>query len=427
MNKKIQELRNRLLEQIEYGDRPERIDPRLVSKLEDPEGLYSQNPAMKKGTADVQRLVSSRFQKVAQKLSDVTGIQDLSSKQVQSMVYQEMMAKLPNIMRIESANKEQLEQLAVEVCLEETETPGDWYQIEAKLGMPQASGFRMGGQEEEGEEEMDFGSDFDIEQFEKQDQLELEKHKRNIINAIIQGAAKKGHYLFQKPSIKSRIDAIDPSLYKDYLGIMAINDFLYFSMEQMIEMMSQTGQGVAGKVQLGDADEEYQEEGADTKIMATGLIFPILCHEIIKGLEEAKGRHGLPQDAETRQKVMQSTDTLSNEPMQLRVGPEIVEKLRNALPDEIFDESNKGLINWFHISLYKLPAEDFLEIIGNIISTDKSKVSRGKDELRKIMIEAQNLKEEFENYKEEEGIESEDEDDIDDFLRSLGIEPPSNN
>jgi len=208
---------------------------------------------------------------------------------------------------------------------------------------------------------------------------------------------------------------------------MAINDFLYFSMEQMIEMMSQTGQGVAGKVQLGDADEEYQEEGADTKIMATGLIFPILCHEIIKGLEEAKGRHGLPQDAETRQKVMQSTDTLSNEPMQLRVGPEIVEKLRNALPDEIFDESNKGLINWFHISLYKLPAENFLEIIGNIISTDKNKVSRGKDELRKIMIEAQNLKEEFENYKEEEGIESEDEDDIDDFLRSLGIEPPSDN
>jgi hypothetical protein len=429
MSKKIQELRNRLLEQIEYGDRPERIDPRLVSKLEDPEGLYSQNPAMKKGPADVQRLVSSRFQKVAQKLSDVTGIQDLSSKQVQSMVYQEMMAKLPNIMRIESANKEQLEQLAVEVCLEETETPGDWYQIEAKLGMPQASGFRMGGQEEEGEEEMDFGSDFDIEQFEKQDQLELEKHKRNIINAIIQGAAKKGHYLFQKPSIKSRLDAINPSLYKDYLGIMAINDFLYFSMEQMIEMMSQTGQGVAGKVQLGDADEEYQEEGADTKIMATGLIFPILCHEIIKGFEEAKGRHGLPQDSDTRQKVMQSTDTLSNEPMQLRLGPEIVEKLRNALPDEIFDESNKGLINWFHISLYKLPAEDFLEIIGNIISTDNSKVSRGKDELREIMIEAQNLKEEFENYKEEEGIESdeENEDDIDDFLRSLGIEPPSSN
>jgi hypothetical protein len=430
MKKRYSQINKKVSEQIEYGDRPERMDPRLVSKLQDPEGLYSQNPAMRKGTSDVERLVSSRFQKVAQKLSDVTGIQDLSSKQVQAMVYQEMMTKLPSIMRIESANKEQLEQLAVEICLEETETPDNWYQIDANLGMPSTAGFRMGGQDnDEGEEEMDFGSDFDIDEFTKKDQIELEKHKRNIINAIIQGAAKKGHYLFQKPSIKSRLDAINPSLYRDYLGIMAINDFLYFSMEQMIEMMSQSGQGVAGKVQLGDADEEYQEEGADTKIMATGLIFPILCHEIIKGLEEAKGRHGLPQDADTRQKVMQSTDTLANEPMQLRIGPEIVEKLRNALPDEIFDESNKGLINWFHISLYKLPADEFLEIIGNIISTDKSKVDRGKSSLREIMNEAQSLKDEFENYKEEEGIDSdeEDEDDIDDFLRSLGIEPPSNN
>jgi hypothetical protein len=80
---------------------------------------------------------------------------------------------------------------------------------------------------------------------------------------------------------------------------MAVNDFMYFTMEQMIEMMSQTGQGVAGKVELDpDADEEEgDEEGgrrseSDTKIVAVGMIFPILCHEIIKGIEEAKGRHG---------------------------------------------------------------------------------------------------------------------------------------
>jgi hypothetical protein len=337
-------------------------------------------------------------------------------------------------MSIESRHKDELEQLAVEICLDETETPEDWYQIEANLGMPNTEGFRLGGEQgdednEDGEEEMDFGSDFDIDEFTKKDQIELEKHKRNIINAIIQGAAKKGHYLFQKPSIKQKLDAIDPSLYRDYLGIMAINDFLYFTMDQMIEMMSKSGSGVAGKAQLGDADEEYEEEGVDTKITATGLIFPILCHEIIKGLEEAKGRHGLPQDVDIRQKVLQKTDTLANEPMQLRIGPEIVEKIRNALPDEIYDESNRGLINWFYISLYKLSPEEFLDIIGNVISSDNSKIDRGKNSLLEIMREAQTLKDEFENYKEEEGIESEEdnEDDINDFLRSLGIEPPSDN
>jgi hypothetical protein len=419
-NKKIKE-------QIEYGDRPERMDPRLVAKLEDPEGMYAQNPAMRKGAKDVQRLVSSRFQDVAEKLSQVTGIQDLSSSQVQMMIYREMMGKIPGIIRIESRYKDELEQLAIEICLDETQTPDDWYQIEANLGMPDASGFRMGGEGEEKDcpECEKFGAEFDLDEFTKKEQLELEIHKRNIINAIIQGSAKKGHYLFQQPSVKSRLDAINPSLYNDYLGIMAINDFLYFSMEQLIEMMSQSGQGIAGKVQLDDADEEYEEEGIDTKIIATGLIFPILCHEIIKGLSEAKGRHGLPQDKDIRQKVLQKTDTLSNEPMQLRVGGKIIEKIRFALPNEIFDKENWGLINWFEISLYKIPAEEFLKIIGDVISDDNSKVSRGKDSFREIMREAQNLKEKFENYKKENGIESDEDDvdDINDFLKGLGIDP----
>ena len=106
------------------------------------------------------------------------------------------------------------------------------------------------------------------------------------------------------------------------------------------------------------------------------MIFPILCHEIIKGLEEAKGRHGHSKNPDIRDKVRGAVDVLSNEPMQLRIGPEIVEKLRFALPDRMFDESNKGLINWFHILLYQIPAQEFLGIIGNAISEDTSKVKK---------------------------------------------------
>ena len=178
---------------------------------------------------------------------------------------------------------------------------------------------------------------------------------------------------------------------------MAINDFLYFSMEQMIEQMSQTGQGVAGKVSLEDADEDDEEEGEeggeendeqpDTKIVAVGMIFPILCHEIIKGLEEAKGRHGHSQNKSIRDKVRGAVDVLSNEPMQLRIGPEIVEKLRNALPDSMFDDSNKGLINWFHILLYQIEATEFLEIIGNAISDEKSKNKKATERFEEIMKE----------------------------------------
>ena len=431
----------RFNEQIDYGNTPERMDPNLERKLGSPENLYANNPAMKRGPEDVKRLVSSRFQKVADKLREVTGIEDLSSQQVQGMVYQEMMRKLPNLMRIESANRDELIELAKEASLDETEVPEDWYQIEGNLGMPNTDNFRFepedleDEEEEEGDEKKDsleFPS-FDVEDLTDEEIFELEKHKRNIINAIIQGAAKKGHYLFQKPEVKSRLDAIDPSLYRDYLGIMAINDFMYFTMEQMIEMMSQTGQGVAGKFELSDADDEDGNEGGeegeyqpDTKITATGLIFPILCHEIVKGIEEAKGRYGAPTDPSMRQKVLGQTDTLANEPMQLRIGPEIVEKIRTALPDEMFEEGNKGLINWFHILLYQIPAKEFLEIIGNTISQDSSKVNKATSRFKQIMKEAMKMKDEFEDYKEEENIDSsEDEDDgLDDFLGSLGISRP---
>jgi hypothetical protein len=210
-------------------------------------------------------------------------------------------------------------------------------------------------------------------------------------------------------------------------------------MEQMIEMMSQTGQGVAGKVELKNNDEEGEEEDEggeetpDTKIVAEGMIFPILCHEIIKGLEEAKGRHGLPKDPSLRQKVQGQVDVLSNEPMQLRIGPEIVEKLRFALPDEMYDESNKGLINWFHTLLYQIPAQEFLELIGLAISEDESKVKKATAKFKEIMKEAQQLKSDFENYQEEEGgsdddsnddFGDDDNDDLDDFLGSLGISRP---
>jgi hypothetical protein len=429
----------KVLEQIDYGNYPERMDPNLERKLGSPENLYASNPAMKKGSQDVQRLTSNRFKKVVDKLRQARGLERITPAMVQR-IYMEEMSKVPMIVGIEGRNREQLEELAKKVSLDETEVPEDWFEIDAKLNREpiDVSNFRYEPEEDEEEENADEKQgieipSFEIEDLTPQEELELEKHKRNIINAIVQGAAKKGHYLFQKPEVKAELDRIDNRLYPAYLGIMAINDFLYFSMEQMIEMMSQTGNGVAGKVELGDAGDDEGEEGGggeesqgpDTKIIAEGLIFPILCHEIIKGIKAANARHGLPQDPSMREKVKAQVDILSNEPMQLRIGPEIVEKIRFALPDEMFSPSNKGLINWFEIQMYQIPAKEFLELIGNAISEDDSKIRKATSKFEEIMREAQNLKREFDEYKEDKGSdEADDDENLDDFLGSLGISRP---
>jgi FtsZ-binding cell division protein ZapB len=130
---------------------------------------------------------------------------------------------------------------------------------------------------------------------------------------------------------------------------------------------------------------------------------------------------------------MGQTDTLANEPMQLRIGPEIYEKLRFSLPDEMFDEDNKGLINWFHIQLYQVPAQEFLQIMGDVISSDESKNRKATERFEEIMREAQELKSEYDNWKEEKdedssddlgGDDGDDDDDLDDFLGGLGISRP---
>ncbi len=428
-------------EQIDYGDYPERMDPNLERKLKSSESLYAKNPAFRKGEKDVQRIASSRFKKVVDKLRQAKSLQTITPNMVQR-IYMEEMGKVPMIIRIESAHKEELEALAKKVSLDETEVPEGWYQIEALLNREpiDVSNFKYEPEEDDEEEEdekeqkLEIPS-FDVEDLTKAEELELEKHKRNLINAIVQGAAKKGHYLFQKPEVKTELDKIDGRLYPAYLGIMAINDFLYFSMEQMIEAMSQTGQGVAGKVELQDADDEEEDEGGeeqgmeekpDTKIVAEGLIFPILTHEIIKGIKAANARFGLPQDPSMREKVKSQVDILSNEPMQLRMGPEIVEKIRFALPDQMFEQSNKGLINWFEIQLYQIPAAEFLEIIGNAISEDTTKQSKAVQKFEEIMREAMELKREYDEYQNDQGGEAEgdDEEDLDDFLGSLGISRP---
>ena len=445
----------KIKEQIDYGNRPERMDPSLERKLGDPESLYAKNPALKRGEKDVQNLVSSRFQKVAEKLSQVTGINDISSKQVQRMLFGQMTSKVPGIMRIESRHRAELEQLAIDVSLEETEASPEWYEIKAYLNRQpiDVSNFRYSEEKPEKKEKEDKKENpeipsFDIEDLTDEEQMELEKHKRNIINAIVQGSAKKGHYVFQKPEVKARLDEIDPSLYQNYLEIMAINDFLYFTEEQMIEMMSQTGQGVAGKSEVKsnnnpDDEEEDGEEGdggeegeerPDILIEASGMIFPILCHEVIKGIESALARYGYPQDETMRDKVLGQTDILSNEPMQLRIGPEIVEKIRFTLPDEMYEESNKGLLPWFKIELYQIPAQELLKIIGDAISDDESKKKKATQRFDDIMRDAMEKKNEYEKYKEEKGEEpsddsgnddgEDDDDDLDDFLSSLGISRP---
>jgi hypothetical protein len=403
---------------VDYGDYPERMDPSLERKVGSPESLYAKNPAFRKGAADVERLIGNRFKEVIDRVRDAYNQPNLSSEQVKRQIMMQMNMLTMQVMRIESENNEELVELALELALEETGTPRDFYQYDLTLGgtPPQSGGFQMKPKEKP---KFEIPKSFDVDDETDEEQFQSEVDKRNVINLIIQGEAKKGHYSFMKPSYMSRISQIDPQLTTLYRQIMAAADLMYFTMEQMIEMMSQTGQGVAGKVEIQDADEDEDEggddEGPDTKIVAGGLIFPILLHEIIKGLEEATAREQFSDmDPERAANVMGQTDVLSNEPMQLRLGPSVVEMIKYVLPDEMFEPENDGLNPWFKRELYKIPAKEFLDLIGDAISENDTEKSRAKKKFTEIMKTAQVAKKEYDDYNV-----GKDQEDMDDFLASL--------
>ena len=220
------------------------------------------------------------------------------------------------------------------------------------------------------------------------------------------------------------VETVDTTL--DHIEIIGISNAGYIPAKADkasgdIFRESQTSVAFNGDADGEDGGEnEGSEEAADTVIRAYGIMFPMLCHEIIKGIEEAKGRYGLPEDPDLRDKVMGQTDTLPMEAWSLRLGPQIVEKIRFALPDEMYDDENKGLINWFQMELYKLPAEQFLEIIGNAISDDSDKNSKATGQFNELIVIAKKNKEEYDSFESSEDSEDEELD----FLAGMGISRP---
>lgn len=439
---------------IDYGDRPERMSKSIEDRLKRGETIFQGNPAIpsekskftdptgtERESSSIERLAADRFNEVVDKVREITGLDDLTRRDVIQYLIQNMMQAFMEASSIESRHRAELEELAVSSVMEEKNIPEGAFIFDAKLvGANQVDTSKMKMKPEEMDDEgqeMEMPN-FDVDTLTDEENFELEKHKRTIINALIQGSAKREHFLFEKPSVREALNSINDSLVPLYKRIMAINDLFYWTEDEMIQRMSQTGMGVAGSAEVsnsGDGEEEGDdEEMSQVKIIARGASFPILTHELSKGIEEAFGKFGLPEDPVMAQKVLGQTDVLGFEPDQLRLGPAMVKKLRFALPDELFGPDAGDLMNWFKMELYSIEAQEFLRIMSYVLSENPSNQNRAKKELGRILDSAKRAKmesdEDDDDYDEYgsgfnipgSGDEGPDDDiDLDDLLSGSGI------
>jgi hypothetical protein len=193
---------------------------------------------------------------------------------------------------------------------------------------------------------------------------ETEKAKRRIINGITQGASIRGAFGFML--FKEYLDAINPALVEKYNEILKMAFGIYDDENAIAMMLAALAQGQ--KMQGGESEMEYDEENEQFVIKAKAICFPMLVHEIVKGLYEIVGTEGFGADKEKNQAIVGAVDKLSNEPKDLQLGKFIYDAV-----SKIYNESNiddARVRELFFAEVYKLNDMEFIPFIENAINDE---------------------------------------------------------
>jgi hypothetical protein len=401
---------------IDY-EGPERMEPGIERKITSKQTPYHEHPAMPGGDRDFIELVASkRFKdsvdKVRRYLGDTTAIQGRNPlMNLMGMA----MGGIQQIAMIESRNKEYLENLAVNLVKKEMGIPQGALQFDAKLvhgGMSAAQGMRTEPQEPEKEDIEDAFKESEehsedllnfVDAFE---QFNLEKAKRRFINSLIQGAAFKGGHMYVL--VADEINRLDPRLLNLYGVTQSLMEHLYWVFPDM-EAMAGSGGGQMGQ-------SEVDEETDPPTVKARAGTFPLLIHELVKGVYEVFGTHGLPDDPRQQEMVMNAEDTLPAEIWDSRLGPVFWEKFVATYPVELFEDDMKHIQHYLFMRFSKLDAQEFFKIAKLILQGDP----RGNQFIQRMVDEivSELKQQDYDNSMSDDY----DEDDLDDIdLSSLGF------
>jgi hypothetical protein len=197
-----------------------------------------------------------------------------------------------------------------------------------------------------------------------EDDPEKLKAKRRIINGITQGASIRGAFGFML--FKEYIDQINPALVQKYNEILKLAFGIYDDENAIAMMLSMLAQGQ--KAQGGESEMEYDEENEQFVIKAKAICFPMLVHEIVKGLYEIVGTKGFGPDKEKNQAIVGAVDKLSNEPRDLQYGKFIYDAVSKLYNES--DVEDARVRELFFAKLYTLPEAEFISFIENAVNDE---------------------------------------------------------
>jgi len=197
-----------------------------------------------------------------------------------------------------------------------------------------------------------------------EDDPEKMKAKRRIINGITQGASIRGAFGFML--FKEYLNQINPALVEKYNEILKLAFGIYDDENAIAMMLSMLAQGQ--KMQGGESEMEYDEENEQFVIKARAICFPMLVHEIVKGLYEIVGTEGFGADKEKNQAIVGAVDKLSNEPRDLQYGKFIYDAISKLYNESDVDDARVREL--FFAEVYKLEDDEFFPFIENAVNDE---------------------------------------------------------
>jgi len=379
---------------IDY-EGPERMAGDVERKITGRETPYHGFPAIPNMDRDFIELISSkRFKdsvdKVRTAMGDTRTIQGSNAlMQLMGTVGQAMQ----KLVMIQNQNKKQLEDLAIELVKNELGIPDGAMQFKAEL-VSQPMGAAEGMQSEP-----EMPSEEDIEELMgDMENFNLEREKRRFINSLIQGAAFKGGHMYNL--VKNEINDINPQLMNLYAVTQSLMEHAYWIFPNM------EGMAGGGGGQMGQS--EVDEETDPPTVSAKAVTFPLLVHELVKGVYEIFGSHGLPDDPRQQEMILNAEDTLPSEIWDSRLGPIFWEKFMASYPMELFDEDKKHIQHYLFMRFSALNAEEFMRVAKMILSGDP----KGQQFIQRMVND---IIKELKNQEYRDAMGDEDDDDGDDL------------
>lgn len=210
-------------------------------------------------------------------------------------------------------------------------------------------------------------------------EFDLKVKKRDIVQALTQGTAWDTgfNYIYE---MKPALDSIDPSLFDNYKKFIEGASAYYWGHTEELESMASRGVG-----RIAYADVRFDSENPNLVVIDVAAPnFPLLMHELVKGVEMYKNRISLPRDKETRQALLKITDTHKGEIQKMNYGRQLLEKLRDLLADiSEYEIEMEADVTYY---MMNMPETQFLQLWDDIISGNDS-VAKNKlrDIVRRIL------------------------------------------